>query len=121
MAVTALDHVNIETAELDKTVDFYVEVLGMTAGERPAFDFPGAWLYCGERAALHLVGVAERHDRSTGPVDHVAFEARDYEGTQAKLGARGLPYKTGAFANLGLRQIFVDDPNGVTVELNFRG
>ena len=40
---------------------------------------------------------------------------------QGKLTTRGLLFKTGAFADLGLRQIFVDDPNGVTVELNFRG
>ena len=121
MQVTALDHINIETTELEKTVDFYVEVLGLRNGERPDFDFPGVWLYCGERAAIHLVGVDEQHERNTGPFNHVAFEAHDYVATQARLRALGLRFTTREFPKFTLRQIFIDDPNGVTVELSFRG
>ena len=50
MQVKKLDHVNIHTANVDRMVEWYDRVLGMKAGNRPPFPFPGAWLYCGERA-----------------------------------------------------------------------
>ena len=53
-----LDHVNIRTANLAVLRRFYNEVLGMKDGARPPFKFGGAWLYCGEQAAVHLVEVA---------------------------------------------------------------
>ena len=68
----ALDHVNIRTARLAELRRFYVEGLGLTDGARPPFRFPGAWLYCGDQAAVHLVGVAAA---PAGRVD--ALLARD--------------------------------------------
>ena len=47
MQVKKLDHVNIHTANVDRLVEWYDRVLGMKAGNRPPFPFPGAWLYCG--------------------------------------------------------------------------
>jgi hypothetical protein len=58
---------------------------------------------------------------TTGSFDHVAFNATDYDGTIAKLEERGLDYGHAFVPDIPLRQIFVKDPNGVTVELNFRG
>jgi catechol 2,3-dioxygenase-like lactoylglutathione lyase family enzyme len=44
MQVTSLFHVAIKTPDLDATVKFYTEVLGMELANRPNFGFPGAWL-----------------------------------------------------------------------------
>ena len=118
MPLTVLDHVNVRTARLGEMTAFYAEVLGLRPGVRPPFSFGGAWLYCDGRAAIHLVGVADERTRDTGPLDHIAFEARDYDGARDKLSQRGLKFKTREFPEFELRQIFVDDPNGVTVELN---
>ena len=61
MALDRLDHYSIRTTDLDTTRDFYVEVLGLSEGYRPTFDFPGHWLYCGERAVVHLIAGDTRH------------------------------------------------------------
>mgnify|MGYP000188652562 CR=1 FL=1 len=65
-----LDHVNVRTARLDAMIAWYGEMLGMNTGPRPDFDFPGAWLYAGDNAVIHLVGV----DAPTGPPDNLALE-----------------------------------------------
>ena len=44
MQITGLFHVAIKTNDLDATVKFYTEVLGMKLAHRPDFGFPGAWL-----------------------------------------------------------------------------
>ena len=53
MAITTLDHYTINTLDLDATIRFYVEVMGFENGERPAFSFPGAWLYCEGQPIVH--------------------------------------------------------------------
>jgi catechol 2,3-dioxygenase-like lactoylglutathione lyase family enzyme len=74
--ITQLHHVNIHTADVARLVDWYTRVLGMPAGARPAFPFPGAWLYMGDQAVIHLVGVDElpKHDGML-QLEHFAFNA----------------------------------------------
>ncbi len=121
MAAKYLDHVNIQTADVDKTVAFFTSVIGLTVGPRPNFDFPGAWLYCGERPVVHLIGLDEPPQSGTGCVDHVAFEAEDFEGTCKMLEARNYEYETRQVPGIELRQIFLHEPNGLKIELNIRG
>ena len=75
--ITGLDHANIRTARLDEMVAWYGEVLGLTAGWRPpSFDFPGAWLYAGDQAVVHLVGVAATEPPGSAvQLEHAAFAA----------------------------------------------
>src|SRR5438876_8668713 len=56
MAVEGMNHFTILTDDVDGTLDFYDELLGLTAGLRPNFDFPGAWLYAGGAPILHVIG-----------------------------------------------------------------
>ena len=56
MQIKKLDHVNLRTTQLGVMIDWYTDVLGMEQGERPNFPFPGAWMYAGESALVHLVG-----------------------------------------------------------------
>ncbi|MEJ2178651.1 MAG: VOC family protein, partial [Gammaproteobacteria bacterium] len=56
MQIEKLDHVNVRTTQLDAMIDWYTNVLGMRIGDRPDFRFPGAWMYTGEAAPVHLVG-----------------------------------------------------------------
>jgi len=48
MGIKGLDHVNINTSNMEDTLSFYVDLLDFREGFRPPFDFPGAWLYAGE-------------------------------------------------------------------------
>ena len=128
-----LDHYSIRTPRLEATRRFYADILGLTEGARPPFPFPGAWMYQGETAVVHIVGYdpddldglkAYLGDKpvvanGTGTIDHVAFTANDLPAMQARLTASGLPFREREVPSLKLHQVFVEDPNGVTLELNF--
>lgn len=134
MSLTGLDHYSIRTDDLDTTRDFYVGLLGLVNGDRPAFPFPGYWLYCGDRPVVHLIGLDPEgahgladylgEDRNEafhggGPVDHVGFNADDLKGMRQRLDGQGIDYRERDVPDMGLHQLFVVDPNGLTVELNF--
>ena len=112
-----LHHVNILAEDLEATVAFYVEVVGLTKGERPAFGFPGAWLYDGARPAVHLTLAAEK-PAGAAAVDHVAFAYDALDEALARLDRLNLRYTPPKpVPGTRIRQCFVKDPNGVTVEL----
>lgn len=132
MAVDQLEHFTVRCTDLERTRDFYAEVIGLRVGPRPPFDFQGYWLYLGEQPVVHLVLESERSDGrpvrpagsapvETGALDHIAFRGQDIDGTRAVLKSRGLPYREVSVPGRPLRQIFVHDPDGVLIELNFRG
>ena len=121
MTVTALNHVNIVTGDLEATRTFYADVVGLIDGDRPSFDFPGAWLYCGREAVIHLAGVDDQPDEGAGVIDHIAFEARGLDDTIGLLEGREIPFHVRDVPGRDIRQVFLRDPNGVKIELNFRG
>jgi len=120
-----LDHVNITTAVCEATKDFYVDVVGLTVGDRPPFQFGGYWLYAGEYAVIHLndaLSPGSTHPRDAhgmAALDHVAFRMMGLSTTRKKIEELGLKHRITVVPRNGDVQIFVDDPNGVTVELNF--
>lgn len=134
MALTRLDHFAIRTTDVEGTRDFFVRVLGMTVGKRPPFKFPGAWLYCGDKDVIHIIGIdpdeksglaeylGDREEKvlaGTGAIDHLAFAAEDIDAMRARLKAEGIALREREVPLLGVRQIFLEDPNGVTIEVNF--
>ncbi len=119
MAIDALDHFTLVTADLDASRRFYVEALGLREGDRPPFAFPGAWLYCGATPVVHLIADRGAGAAPTGPLDHVAFRASGLAEMVARLNTRGVGYALRTVPGLGLRQVFVHDPDGVKVEINF--
>ena len=121
MALHGLDHVTVNCADLDRSRAFYARALGMIDGERPPFPFPGAWLYLSGRPVVHLVGGMASSAETTGSFDHVAFEADDIDTIRARLTDMGIAFNENDFRAIGLRQLFFPDPDGVKIELNFRG
>jgi len=121
VAIIGLDHVNIRTTELARTQAFFTEVLGLTVGWRPDFPFGGAWLYAGEKDVVHLVAANWAGAPTRGSsLDHFAFAIDDFEAARAALDAAGTAYEPSAAPNGGIRQLFVTELNGVTIELNCR-
>ncbi|WP_372786185.1 VOC family protein [Phenylobacterium sp.] len=121
MAIIGLDHVNIRTTQLARTQAFFTDVLGLTVGWRPDFPFGGTWLYAGDKDVVHLVEVGKPSAASRGSaLDHFAFAIDDYEDAKAKLDAAGMAYEPSVAPNGGIRQMFVTELNGVTIELNCR-
>lgn len=123
-----LAHVAIRARDLEASARFYTEVLGLCVGDRPPFGFPGRWLYRGDEAIVHLLGAddpaAARYTGSGasnagGSVDHIAFAASDWTARRARLEALGIAYLERITPETGERQVFVEDPSGVTVELSY--
>lgn len=142
MAVTALAHVLVLSDDIDASRDFYRDIVGMREGPRPPLEFPGYWLYAdGEQVAcMHIadrvaylthaatLGLGTGPDDGTGQragtgaptVDHIAFDAPDYESAIATIERHGLDYVRNTVPG-GPRQLFILDPNGVRVEINVSG
>ena len=119
MPATAMNHFTILTDDVPTTVAFYRDLLGLTDGPRPPFDFPGAWLYAGDTPILHVIGGRPADELRAGVIDHMAFTATDLPGTVAKLRARHIQYDLRRQAESGTWQLFCFDPNGARVELDF--
>ncbi|MCP5150297.1 MAG: VOC family protein [Ectothiorhodospiraceae bacterium] len=119
MAIEGMNHFTVLTDDLEATRDFYIGLLGLKEGWRPPFTFPGAWLYCGEQAVLHLIAREALPEPRAGVLDHMAFTARDLVGTVETLEARGIEYDLRRLPDSGLWQLFCHDPNGAKVELDF--
>jgi len=122
MSVGVLDHFNIRTRDLKATVGFYQDILGLENGARPNFAFPGAWLYSEGRAVVHLVDISptdEAQKPDSGVVHHVAFISRGFDGMKKRLTAKGVEFEARQVPGGELWQIFIRDPNGVMIELNY--
>ena len=126
MTVTGMEHLLVLTDDIDATRDFYCRALGLEAGDRPPLEFPGHWLYAGGVPCVH---VAERaaytaHSKRIGIaasaqcVDHVAFTGVDYDDVVARLERSGIQAVRNTVPGVGLRQLFVEDPNGLKIEIN---
>jgi catechol 2,3-dioxygenase-like lactoylglutathione lyase family enzyme len=119
MALAALDHINIRTARLGVLTDFYARVLGLKPGKRPPFDSGGAWLYCGDRAAVHLVEVSDSPEVPAPRIEHFAFRAEKLAEFLAQLREFGVAYQTNIVPDLEIRQVNVRDPDGNHIEIAF--
>jgi catechol 2,3-dioxygenase-like lactoylglutathione lyase family enzyme len=119
MTAHAMNHFTILAENLEETRDFYGELLGLKEGYRPDMGFPGAWLYAGEQAVLHVVVRNPLPQPRAGVLDHMAFSAVDLVGTVRKLEQRGVRYQLGRQVETSVWQLFFHDPNGARVELDF--
>ncbi len=122
--IDGLDHFTITTSDLPRCRSFYMEVLGLTEGDRPPLGFPGHWLYAGGRAILHLVGddgARRRGGRESDEqgFDHIALAARGMAELAKRLKARGIAFESRDVPGRPRKQIFFVDPDGVKVELQF--
>ncbi|PCJ95978.1 MAG: hypothetical protein COA52_02745 [Hyphomicrobiales bacterium] len=117
------DHINIHADNPELVAEFLINVLGVKLGPIPD-GFAVTWLYAGDQAIIHIrhrtaedIAASQGIDRGRGWIDHVAFGPFDFDDTVAKLDALKLSYKTSGIASLGLRQIFVEGPEGIKLEL----
>jgi catechol 2,3-dioxygenase-like lactoylglutathione lyase family enzyme len=131
-----LDHVTLRTHDLDGTRAFLEAVLGeavlgeavlgeavlgLKPGYRPAFPFPGYWLYAQDTPVVHLIpGHGGPVDRDGETIDHVAFRLTDHDGMRRKLERLSIPYSRMDLPELGERRLFIRTPTGILLELVFR-
>ena len=134
MPVIELNHYFVRANDLERSRRFYCDVLGFEVMPRPYFPFPGHWLGVGGKVQVHLglhgVPDSDRHYLGStassatdhaGIVDHVAFLATDPQAFAQRFEAIGLPARHRYLPDFQIFQMFVTDPDGLTLELNFHG
>lgn len=119
MAIVGMNHFTVLAKDLDATKHFYMELLGLREGYRPDLGFPGAWLYCGDQAVLHIISGRALPPDPRGVLDHMAFSAQDLPAIAGKLKASGVQYDLRRQNQSGTWQLFCFDLNGARVELDF--
>jgi catechol 2,3-dioxygenase-like lactoylglutathione lyase family enzyme len=138
MPINKLAHYSVRTTDIEASRHFYTRILGFREGFRPAFKFPGIWLYQGEDetdyGVVHIVGIdpndpegltAYLGDKDVGAlhgsaaVDHLAFLATNLADMRSTLHREEISFRERTVPDLGLHQVFLEDPSGVTIELNF--
>ena len=121
MKLAALDHVNVRTRNLDKMIDWYSRILGMTKGERPGFSLPGAWMYVGDKPVVHLVGVdralpAHQDDLR---LEHFALSANGLGDFLTHIKAEHIDYKLAKVPDFPIVQVNIWDPDGNHIHIDF--
>lgn len=124
MTTHSLNHVNLRAprALLDELKKFYCDVVGLHEGFRPAFSGFGYWLYAQESALIHLYEAGADEDRKTHVVttaDHFAFNCSHLAEVEETLLRHGVIYQKDVVPLTDQVQLFIQDPAGNKVELNF--
>jgi catechol 2,3-dioxygenase-like lactoylglutathione lyase family enzyme len=116
----SLGHVTVRSADLELTRRFYVDLLGLRVGPRPAIPVPGWWLYLGDEAVVHVLPwPAGASAGGAGAIDHFALAAEDRPAFEQRLHAAGQAFESRQLADTGRWQLFLNDPDGARVELLF--
>jgi catechol 2,3-dioxygenase-like lactoylglutathione lyase family enzyme len=117
--IHGMNHFTVIAEDLERTLEFYVGVLGLERGHRPDLGFAGAWLYAGGTPILHVYADRPVPPGRSGVIDHMAFSARGLREVKARFDERGLKYDLRQQKGSGTWQLFSLDPNGAKVELDF--
>jgi catechol 2,3-dioxygenase-like lactoylglutathione lyase family enzyme len=132
MPVEALDHVNIRTGDVARTIGFFRDALrmevvpppGRTATDEAAWvldDKGSAVVHIGSLASAYPTDSGEIHPppAGSGAVHHVALNCSGYDEMKRRLAELGFEMVANEMTEIGLRQLFITETNGILFELNF--
>lgn len=124
MSVIRIDHYNLRATRelLDELRDFYSTILGLEVGYRPPFRSFGYWLYAGENPILHLSEASPGEIRecdAKNTFDHIALACTDLQSFESHLREKAIDYRRAEVPQTGQIQLFLTDPAGNKIELNF--
>jgi glyoxylase I family protein len=128
--VSGIAHVNLRGPGplIERLRAFYVDVIGLREGPRPGFrsGSHGHWLYAGDRDVVHL-SIDARAGEPDVPAprgagfNHVAFTCHGLGGMMQRLREAGVDFRVDRVDDLHQVQLFLHDPAGTRIELNFAG
>jgi len=132
MEIGALHHVSLPVTDLERSIRFYREILGLRQIERPPFDFPGAWFAVGGAQQLHLIvheGATFRGQKAINTRDgHFAVRVASYRRAMEFLKSKGyredadpmdlLSIRLQPRAVAGFPQMYILDPDRHVIEIN---
>ena len=111
-----LNHVALHVADIDKSVAFYRDLIGLKPIPRPAFTFPGAWFAIGTRQELHLIGEREQPVASGHRAGHFAMQVQSVKTVEQELKQKGVEMHGPKQRPDGAWQVFIKDPDGHWME-----
>ncbi|MBT7956213.1 MAG: hypothetical protein HN731_13545 [Rhodospirillaceae bacterium] len=118
--VIDMHHVAMATADLETTIKFYTEIVGLKAGPTPSSSRPLQWMYAGDNPVLHIYQPNEQRadvDNDAYGVAHFALHIADFDQAKAHLDQHGIDYGVNIMESRNARQLFFDGPDGVRIEL----
>lgn len=122
MNVNGLDHVNIRTRDVTGTARFYADLLDLEprAAMASMSIEQACWLFDREgHAIIHLFD-GDSPSGPTGAIHHIALRCSGKTEMIERLQQRNIPFDMREVRDT-LTQIFVRDPHGILLELNFNG
>lgn len=118
--VRALAHLCYVVRDLERSIAFYVDRLGL----RHAFDFVndageryGVYLHAGGRAFVEMF-VGDPQPVSGGSFQHLCLEVDDLDAEVARLRAEGVEASDPFFGSDSSWQSWITDPDGNRIELH---
>lgn len=119
MRATGFNHVSIHARNLEESVRFYVEVLGMEPIPTYNFAFPVQYLRLGD-LQLHLF----ERDSDAPRFHHIGINVDDFEGAYLRAKELGILERESFFEDMyelpdGSVQMYLRDPAGNLVELDW--
>ena len=122
--IKGINHYNLRSDEetMNALKDFYINIVGLKLGERPAFKSTGFWLSAEGKDVFHLSStksneVRDHHVNST--FDHLAFSASNMPFYEKILTDNNIEYNYREVPEIGTKQLFFKDPVGNGIELIF--
>jgi catechol 2,3-dioxygenase-like lactoylglutathione lyase family enzyme len=125
MKVSGINHINIvvTSEQFPDVVAFYEQIIGLTQGLRAVSKRNGAWLYCGGNAPIIHLSVVEEmpYTGNDTHFNHVALTCTGVDGCLNTLEHNNIPHTIDYRSPPDMTQVFVYDPVGTKIELNFAG
>lgn len=125
MPPLCLDHVTLSSGDIERSVAFYGDILGLRPGFRPPLEangvrVGGVWLYPegGTYPILHIID-RKPEDGPTGAFHHFAFRGTGLLAFLGHLRSRAVEFKAAPVADTADTQVHFFDPNGVKIEMIF--
>lgn len=119
MKATGFNHVSIHAHDIEESVQFYTEVLGMEVIPTPNFSFPVRWMRLGD-LQLHLF----ERETEAPTYHHIGLNVDDFEAVYNKASELGMHDSEAFFSNIyelpdGSVQMYIRDPAGNLVEIDW--
>jgi catechol 2,3-dioxygenase-like lactoylglutathione lyase family enzyme len=134
MPLTEINHYFVRCKDLERSKDWYCKVLGFEQMPRPPFPFKGYWLGVNGKIQVHMgehgIPNSELYYLGTpknaaldnsGVVDHIAFLAEKPDEFRKRFTDMRLEHRARTLPEFDLYQMFLKDPDGLMIELNFFG
>ncbi|TFV92182.1 VOC family protein [Algoriphagus kandeliae] len=119
-----VNHIAVHVSNLEESMEFYEKILNLVEIEEPFKDGLHAWYDIGGGAALHLIE-ANKVPKEISKTNHLCFSIADMDSFVARLKSTNYPFEDwpGEKGKIttrpdGVRQIYIQDPDGYWLEIN---